>query len=167
MSSPAFSQEKIANNPELAKLFTNSGGKQVAKKFEIQLLAKYSKKLTSIYEKVPEEFWDDFFEAMIPDEEIESILASTYNVYGKFFTAEEIDLLNRYLMVPALQKWVELSPKIAKEQALIMEKESKAFLTDTVFNEKLGKLEEKYVFDKSRNSIMKKEQKKAMTPRTR
>ena len=155
VSTPAFSQGANTSNPESVKLFVNSGGTQTTKKFEKQLLAKYSNKLNSIYEKVPEEFWDDFFEAMIPDEEIESVLASAYNVYGKFFTAEEINLLNRYLMVPALQKWIELSPKIAKEQRLIMEKESAAFLEDSVFNKKLEKLNTKYEFDKGRKTIYK------------
>lgn len=160
ISIPAFGQGNTATNPESAKLFNNSGGKQVTKKFEKQLLAKYSKKLTSIYEKVPKEFWGDFFEVMTPDEEIEGILASTFSVYGKFFTPDEMQLLNRYLMVPILQKWVEHSSKIAKEQSLIMEKESGALLQDSIFNKKLEKLNEKYVFDKDRKMISEKELKK-------
>ena len=155
ISIPAFGQGNTATNPESAKLFVNSGGANSVKKFEKQLLAKYSKKLNSSYEKIPEEFWDDFFDVMTPEGEIETIFESTFRVYGEIFTPDEIKLLNRYLMVPVLQKWIKLSPKISAEQASILEKESQVLLEDSSFNTKLKKLHTKYEFDKKHKSIYK------------
>lgn len=155
VSIPAFGQGNTATNPESAKLFANSGGANSIKKFEKQLLAKYSKKLNSSYEKIPEEFWDDFFNVMTPEGEIETLFESTYRVYDKTFTPDEINLLNRYLMVPVLQKWIKLSPKISAEQTSILEKESEVLLEDSAFNTKLEKLRAKYEFDKKHKSIYK------------
>ncbi|PIP73124.1 MAG: hypothetical protein COW89_03295 [Nitrospinae bacterium CG22_combo_CG10-13_8_21_14_all_47_10] len=166
VASPAFSQGTTTKNPELPKLFASSGGTQAVKKFEKQLLAEYSKKLTTTYEKIPDAFWDDFFNIMTPDGEIESLFESTYGIYEQYFTPDEIKLLNRYLTVPVLQKWIELSPKINQEQALLLEESSKGLLEDPAFNGKLEKLGEKYIFDKARQTISKKEQKKS-NPQTK
>ncbi|MGK0179927.1 MAG: hypothetical protein ACI8PD_001728, partial [Nitrospinales bacterium] len=132
-----FGQGKVSDSPELAKIFHDSGGKQVAKKIEKQLLVKYSKKITSVYKKIPDEFMDDFFAVMTTDEEIEGLLGQTYSVYEKYFTDDEIKQLSNVMARPIIRKWNKLAPEIAKEQALILDKESELLLGDAAFNVKL------------------------------
>lgn len=107
------------------------------------LLNQYSMGFAGAYPKVPDAFWEDYYN-LIDQRDVDSLVEQMIPVYDKNMSHEVIRKLIEMFETPFWEEWKVKMPAISREAGLIGSEWGQALLQSDAFNQKLEALIQKY-----------------------
>lgn len=145
-ASSARADIEPAKKEDIRKLMKVSGTIEGLKQFRPMMLNSYSQILKAAYQDkdIPEAFWDDFFENIITDEDLDGLIEEIMPIYDKNFTHAEIRELIDAFETPAYRKWVKRLPAMMQESSEAGRRWGRRIGASGIIQQRIEKLQEKY-----------------------
>jgi hypothetical protein len=107
------------------------------------LLNQYSMGFSGAYPKVPDAFWEDYYQ-LIDQKDVDNLVERMIPVYDKNMSHEVIRKLIEMFQTPFWEEWKVKMPAISREAGQIGSEWGQALLQSEAFNKKLEALIQKY-----------------------
>ena len=107
------------------------------------LLNQYSMGFSGAYPKVPDAFWEDYYQ-LIDQKDVDNLVERMIPVYDKNMSHEVIRKLIEMFQTPFWEEWKVKMPAISREAGQINSEWGQALLQSEAFNKKLEALIQKY-----------------------
>ena len=111
------------------------------------LLNQYSMGFSGSYPKVPDAFWEDYYQ-LISQEDVNSLVERMVPVYDKNMSHEVIRKLIEMFETPFWEEWKVKMPAISREAGQIGSEWGQALLRSDAFNKNLQTLIQKHDLEK-------------------
>jgi hypothetical protein len=137
---PPFGNTKAE---DIRKLLKVSGIHDQLNIVKNNLLNQYSMGFAGAYPKVPDAFWEDYYQ-LIDQKDIDTLVEQMIPVYDKNMSHEVIRKLIEMFQTPFWEEWKVKMPAISREAGQIGSEWGQALLQSDAFNKKLEGLIQKY-----------------------
>lgn len=143
---PAWAEIDAAKKRDIQTLMEVSGTIEGLKQFRPMMLQSYANILKAAYknQNIPKEFWDDFLNTLITDDDLGGLIEEILPVYDRTFTHEEIRELIATFQTPAYRKWVQRMPEMMRASSEAGRQWGKRLGESGVIRQRLQALKEKY-----------------------
>lgn len=144
--SPVWAQMDAAKKEDIRKLMQVSGTVEGLRQFRPMMLNSYSQILKAAYQDkdIPDAFWDDFFDNIITDDDLNGLIEEIMPIYDKNFTHQEILELIDAFETPAYRKWVRRLPAMMQESSEAGRRWGQRFGASGVIQQRIEQLKQKY-----------------------
>jgi len=146
LANPAWADIEPAKKEDIRKLMKVSGTIEGLKQFRPMMLNSYSRILKAAYQDkdIPQAFWDDFFDNIITDEDLDGLIEEIMPIYDRNFTHAEIRELIDAFETPAYRKWVERLPKMMQESSEAGRRWGRRIGASGIIQQRIEELKNKY-----------------------
>ncbi len=143
LTAPAQAEPPTSKAADIRKLLIVSGILDQLSYMQTKLLNSYSVVVKGPDPKVPDAFWDEYYE-LIDGEDMDTLVARVIPVYDKHMSQETVQRLIGMFETPFWQEWKQKMPAISQEAGLVGSEWGAEILQSETFNAKLDALIQKH-----------------------
>ena len=146
LTGPAWCEPAPAEDAkarDVRKLLQVSGIYDQLNLIKNNLLNQYSMGFSRAYPKIPDAFWEDYYE-LIEQKDIDALVNKIVPVYSKHMSHEVVLKLIEMFETPFWEEWKSKMPAISREAGQIGSVWGQELLQSPVFNQKLQDLIKKH-----------------------
>jgi len=143
LSGPAQAEPPTQKSADIRQLLIVSGILEQLGYMQSKLLNSYSVVVKGPYPKVPDEFWDEYYD-LINKKDMETLLQRIIPVYEKHMSHETVLRLVEMFETPFWREWRQKMPAISQEAGIVGSEWGAEIIQSEAFNTRLDALIQKH-----------------------